>query len=379
MRAMFMFEWKLFWRNIKNVVTFAVFIFLSLYLALAVEPNDRPNRSIEYDEIAATNRDANYFIENRDPAIYERTIPMFSELADTSEALLDALETEDYQAVMELENTYYMQNLQRFSNQDPNYYAYGVPVDERHQMMTYDNTATTNHYNYLSDGNFVLSLEIIEGQTALQAFARQFKGLLPLALILLVVTYGIDIFAEDNQHHTIVGELPLTKYKRLWVKTLVVVLAVLLSLFVGSLLFMLITGFRTGFGGLNLPVPHILHNLPIGQYLMQVFVLILLIALVFSRGMAWISLFINKSAINLLFIPLIFIGGLWHESGIAYSHPEIAFFPPTYFRVGDVVSGYLNFWYSSDSITFGTGVVVLLGLLIIIELLHLLIIRAQRN
>lgn len=379
MKALFFFEWKLFWSNIKNIVALAVFIFLCLYLTLAVEPDYRPNRAIEYDEIAATNRDANYFIENNDPEIFQRSIPLFQEIAASSETLLEALEQEDYRTVMELEPTYYSQNMSRFSGQDPNYYVFGVPEGVRNRKKTYDNLATTSHYEFLRDGNYVLSLEIIEGRTALQALTRQLMGILPLILFLIVIIYGMDIFAADKHHQTIVNELPLSKYKRLGVKSLVVFSAFILTFILGTSIFVLLTGLRTGFGGFNLPVPQMQFNLSIGQFLLQTILLLALIALIFSRSMAWGSLLINQPIVNLLFIPLIFAGSLWYETGITYGHPEISFLPPTFFRVGDVISGFLNFWYSSEFITFGTGIGILSTLLLMIELLNLVTIRIQKD
>ena len=379
MKALFSFEWKLFWQNIKNIVTFLVFLFLCLYLALAVEPNVRPNRKIDVDEIAATNRDANYFIENSDPIVYQRTVPMFMELAETTEDLLEAIEQEDYIAVMELEDTYYAQNLWRHEGQDPNYYMFGVPQIEREQTMSYDNSAITRHYDFMEEGNYVLSLDIIEGRTAFQALTRQFQGMLPIVLFIVVIIYGIDIFAEDKKHPTIIAELPVTRYKHLGVKSVVVFLSFLFTLLLGSFLFAILTGFRTGFGGLNLPVPHILYNISIGRYLLQVFLLLSLIAFIFIRGMAWLSLFTSKALANFIFIPLLFVGSLWHRTGIAYGQPQVVFYPPTYFRVGDVVSNYLNFWYGSEVVTFNTGMLIMIGVWLLVELLILITLRVRRR
>src|SRR5690625_6016757 len=95
---------------------------------------------------------------------------------------------------------------------------FGVTQIEREQTMSYDNSAITRHYDFLEEGHYVLSLDIIEGRTAFQALTRQFQGMLPIVLFIVVIIYGIDIFVEDKKNTTIIAELPVTRFKHLDVK-----------------------------------------------------------------------------------------------------------------------------------------------------------------
>lgn len=229
---------------------------------------------------------------------------------------------------------------------------------------------------------------ILEERTALQTGIRAWNSsIVPIALIGLVVIFSIDIVTKDRNHLSLVRSFPLSFEQKLWVKTAVVITTfsiVSLSIF---LIGLSIVAIKEGFGSFAIPVtvfncPILLeenfYTISIGLFYLQVIALILAIAYLFTRFIILCSLLLKNEYFNLLVgIAVIFTERLYYIRGIGY-FSNVDLFPSTFFRVGEVLSGYQNHLYNSSAISFEIGIVSLVVAIVVVEILLFLVSRFKR-
>ena len=393
MKPQFILEWKLFTNNIKNQVLFGLFIFLALFATFVIEPNHEPWRAIDQGSYEVEIEDAEYFIEKKDPNTNQRMFAMFMNMIDVNGRLIEAVETKDWHTVMmEEQNHYYNFVMGRYgdggSYRDPYFYDYDEYTYISELQQSYALGYTGERYIDYQASDVELSQSIIEERTVIQTILRYMQEALPAILIILAILFAVDIVPKDKRHPSIVHNVPVSPYKNSWAKSGVVLAAYTGTLFIGFLIFAVPVALRHGFGPLNLPIPvygwsyslgHIWVNSTIGTMFFQAIILLYLIALIFIRGITWINLFIKNTFINLLTIPLVFISNLWHTPGKAYVYTRYNYIPATYFKIGQALTGQLNFLYLSDLISFGTGLLSLGVTLIVIEVLILISLKLTRR
>lgn len=392
MRAQFILEWKLFTQNIKNQLIFFLFIFLALYAAFIIEPNYTPWRSLEADIYESEIEDAEAFLANNDESLNPRMTEMFLNLIENNTQLLEAINAEDWNHVLEEEQNHYLHFVKlRYGEggayRDPYFYSYNEHTYISDIRQGYAEGYTAARYQNYQASDVPLSQSIIEERTVIQSLLRYMQNWLPAILIIMAILYAVDIVPKDIKHPSVLQSIPLSAYKASWTKSLVVMFAYVITLLAGLLLFAVPVGLRAGFGPLNVSIPvygwsysigHIWITSTIGKMLLQSLVLLFLIVLLFIRGMAFFNIFINNSFANLLFIPFVFISNLWHSPGKTYVHAQYNYIPATYFRIGEALTGQLNYLYLSNLISFGTGLVVLSGSFLFVELLNLSGLKLQR-
>jgi hypothetical protein len=169
------------------------------------------------------------------------------------------------------------------------------------------------------------------------------------------------------------------------VKFLVASLGVFVSLIPLSVGFIGI-GLSNGFGHLNIPIPvsyykeHMplitdlmFKNINLGTYLLQAFILItLLVAVAICINLIlgiWIK---NAYFLLILTVSLPFLELLYNRFGYGDIH-TITYFPTSYVRVGDVLTGHKGFFWADVNLNFQSGVMtvsVCLLVLVIILALH---------
>lgn len=380
MKAQFILEWKLFIQNIKNQVVFGLFIFLALFAAFVVEPSHELWRTIDVEIYETEIEDAQYFLENNDPNTNQRMFSMFTNMIELNTQLIDAIQAEDWYTVMnEEQNHYYNFVMGRYADggsyRDPHFYDYDEYTYISELRQDFALSYTGERYIDYQKSDVELSKSIIEERTVIQTILRYLQESLPAILIVLAILYAVDIVPKDKRHPTIVHNVPVSPYKNSWAKSGVVLAAYTGTLLIGFLVFAIPVAFRHGIGPLNLPIPiygwsyslgHIWVNSTIGAMFFQAIVLLYLIALIFIRGLTFINLLIKNSFVNLLTIPLVFVSNLWHTPGKTYVYARYNYIPATYFKIGQALTGQLNFLYLSDLISFGTGLlslgVTLLGI-----------------
>lgn len=389
MKAQYILEWKLFTHNIKNRVVFGIFIFICLFGAFVVESEFNPLRAIDVESLEAEVEDAEYFLENEDSATNPRMTEMFLTVMAINPPLIDAINEEDWSTVMEEEQNHYQYLVvNRYQYEggyvDPRLYKYGEPSYIREIRQNYYDEYHAQRYQNYTDEESKLSLSKIEERTVLQAVVRHLQGYLPTIMIIMVILYTIDIFPKDRQHSSITQNVPLSKYKNGWAKSLVILIATTLTLLIGFIVFSILVTIQNGFGSFNLPIPiyggtsntfvgtsDIWVSQSIGVFLVQAIVLLYFIFILFIRLISWMNIFVKESFMNLLVLPLVFISSVWHRPGVAYTTTIYNYIPATYFRVGEVLTGQLNFLYLSNTITFGTGLISLALSYVFLEVLIL--------
>lgn len=369
MQAFLRFEWKRFWKDIKNKTAGLLFIGLSVYMAVGVERHYEPVRSFDSEPIAATLQDADYFLGTKDPEMYQRSFMSFNALKETAEDLLVALEKEEYREAIALEEEYYRAMSARFEGQNPKYYIYGMNDSERIQLQVYDGIAYGQYSESLLESDLYLTQAILEGKTVGQSLARSWLGVMPVIGLIVGLVFAIDFFAKDAEHATIADAFPLSRYKKSWGRTLVVWVASLLTLIVGETFFVIVLSFFRDWGGIDLWVPGVINSLTVFSFLLQTHGLLLLALLILLRIGSWIGSLLQSSAVMVLLIPALLIPYFLDIGSNARFASAFSWFPLSFFQVGDVVSGFQNFWHSSVAFTFGQEALTLVIGLLLVELL----------
>ncbi|MFW7372859.1 hypothetical protein [Vagococcus fluvialis] len=195
----------------------------------------------------------------------------------------------------------------------------------------------------------------------------------------------MDMIAKDRAHKSLLKGMPLSDGKKIMVKFLVALLGVFVSLIPLSVGFIGI-GLSNGFGHLNIPIPvsyykeHMplitdlmFKNIHLGTYLLQAFILItLLVAVAICINLIlgiWIK---NAYFLLILTVSLPFLELLYNRFGYGDIH-TITYFPTSYVRVGDVLTGHKGFFWADVNLNFQSGVMtvsVCLLVLVIILALH---------
>lgn len=385
-KAQFILEWKLFTQNIKNRIVFGVFIFICIYGAMVIEKDFEPLRPINIDVLEAEIADAEYFLQNNESSSNPRSTTLFQTVLEINPVLIQAIEQEEWQMVMvEEQNHYKYLVVDRYGYEegyiDPALYEYDEPMYLREIRQRYYDDYTVNRYEDYNENISNLSISILEERTALQAVIRHLQSYLPAILIIMAILFSMDVFSKDMKNQTVVQNIPLSKYKNSWAKSLVVLTALTLTIFLGFIIFSIPIIIQHGFGSFSLPIPiygWILNNTygeqdgiwisyNIGTILLQAIILLYLIFILFIRLIYWINIFIKRTYITILTIPVLFINQLWHRPGVTYSTSVYNYLPATYFRVGEALTGQLNILYLSNTITFGTGLISLALTLFFLE------------
>lgn len=369
MQAFMHFEWKRFWSDIKNKAAALILIGLSLYMVLGVELEYEPIRSFDSEPIASTLKDADYFLETRDSEMYGRSFMSFGMLKELAEDLLTVLEEEDYREAIVLEEDYYRAMSSRYEGQDPKYYIYGMNDSERIQLQVYDGIAYGQYSESLLESDLYLTQPILEGKTVGQSLARSWLGVMPVVLLVVGLIFGIDFFANDAQHETIANAFPFSTYKKSWGRTLVVWLASALILSAGEIVFVGALSFFRDWGGIDLWVPGILNSVTVLSFLSQVHVLLLLALLILLRIGSWAGQVFKNSVVMILLIPFLLIPYLFDIGSNARFASQFSWFPLSFFQVGNIVSGFQNFWHSSTVFTLTSEAISLIVGLLFVELI----------
>lgn len=377
MKALIIKEFYLFVRDFKNRVVFGVFILATVYTALIIVPDYQPIREVDRESYEAQIEDAEYIFENFDQEEYQRTYELYEQFYELNPTIIEALEEEEYHTFLELEPQHYSLSLSRFGSHDPNFFDYELSSYEQDRNQQFFNIMLRHRYQLYLNSSIQLSEEIIEERTVLQTIKRMLNESLPYILIVLLVAYGFNSVNKDKKHSSVLNSLPISYEKRLWAKTIVLIIAYSGTLLLSFLFFSLFVGSRYGMGSVFIPVGiygydytvgNILGSTILGMYLFQASVLLFFITLIYSRGMTLLNIITRHDLFVLVItLPTIFISGLWNRTGVAYVTERYSFMPPTYFNIGEALSGRLNFVYTTSYVTFGTGVLSLSLCWLIIE------------
>ena len=397
MRQYFLFELQSFSRNKKNLAVIVLLVIATLYYTLFVAPNYQPNERINERDIQMEHDSMVYWIENREGEGISSgaafALAYFPTLIEIDAHRLEALEQEDYKAYTNWTSKWYAYEdnwtfgSSHFLSYNPVYY--GVNQDYPHEEGSYWYRETAQRYNQYIQSGIEITPNILEERTALQTIYRLLNSsVIAIILIAVVVIYANDIVTKDRKHLSITKSFPLSFSGKLWAKTFVV-LTTAAATFLGLFLLVLfIVGMQSGFGSFEIPITVFkrvisegrgaFETISLGMFFVQALILLSLIVYLFTRMMILFSLLIRNEFFNLLAgIALIFTERLYYMRGIGF-FSNVDLLPPTFFPIGQVLSGYQNHLYNSTDITFQNGAISLVVTILLIELILFIATRFKK-
>lgn len=382
MGAVFIQEWKLFIKNIKNIAIFFILIIGAIYYTAVIAPSYVHPETIDEQAIEREIEELYTKIDNiKDDFVRSLPLkPTYYEMIELDKNRLEALETEDYR-------TYAKQTMDWFgySSIKPTrrYRDYGDWYPEQTTMYKLANES--RRYQGYLDKQLKITPALLHEQTALQVFKRSMEGMLPIVFLVMVIFYSNDILTNDRKHMSLVDAYPVSLNKRLWAKTAVAVTASMLTIILAFGVGVLITGQRFGFGSLKISVPYYyvkelfdwnIDIMSMSMYVLKSMTMFFLLALIFTRGILLLSILFRNEFVNLLAIAAIFAESLYYGRGSG-PYTKKPWYPSTYFKVGEVLNGHRNFLYTTDVINFQNSLLSLGALFLLIECLMFLVTRIR--
>ena len=260
----FVFEFKQFFTNKKNIAVFALLTFAAIFYAFKLAPAYDPIEKVDYDEIEArflTREEflASMFGENLND--YHHTVRyavnMFDFLNPYDERRLQALDEGDLRKyAVATRDSYFYTNIHTYRNDllayNPRYYMEDRRFAEEEANYAY--FEQFQRYDAYKRVWYNLTIEILEQRTALQTLERLLKGPLPYIILIATLLLTIDIVTKDRRHPSILKGFPIADWKRLFVKVFVGLVGSVL-LWIPVIVGLIIIGFQFGFGNFDLPVP----------------------------------------------------------------------------------------------------------------------------
>ncbi|MEK3765185.1 MULTISPECIES: ABC transporter permease [unclassified Solibacillus] len=398
MRGYFVFELKQFFTSKKNIAVFALLTFAALFYAFKLAPAYDPIEKVDYDEIEARYLTRAEFLDSMfGKSLYDYhesvryAVSMFGFLNPYDERRLQALDEGDLRNYAdETSDWYYYTNVYTYRNEllayNPRFYMEDRRFAEEEAYYAY--FEQFQRYDTYKRVWYDLTIEIFEQRTALQTLERLLKGPLPYILLIATLLLTIDIVTKDRRHPSILRGFPIADWKRLLVKVSVGLIGSVF-LWIPIIVGLLIVGFQFGFGNLDLPVPvygfELIANeqgkfvhMSMGIFLFRCFLLLATWMVVIVSAVLLCSIIFRQEMFNLLVGGLLIFGDRFYASrGVGYFW-NVEYFPLSYVQVGNIVSKYQNFYFTSEGLHDMLGLKLLLASAAIILVLTLLISLSKR-
>ncbi|WP_336046474.1 ABC transporter permease [Solibacillus ferritrahens] len=398
MRRYFVFELKQFFTSKKNIAVFALLTFAALFYAFKLAPAYDPIEKVDYDEIEARYLTRAEFLDSMfGKSLYGyhesvgHAVSMFGFLNPYDERRLQALDEGDLRKYAdETSAWYYYTNVYTYRNEllayNPRYYMEDRRFAEEEAYYAY--FEQFQRYDTYKRVWYDLTIEILEQRTALQTLERLLKGPLPYILLIATLLLTIDIVTKDRRHPSVLKGFPIADWKRLLVKVFVGLIGSVF-LWIPIIVGLMIVGFQFGFGNLDLPVPvygyELIANeqgkfvhMSMGIFLFRCFLLLATWMVVIVSAVLLCSIIFRQEMFNLLVGGLLIFGDRFYASrGVGYFW-NVEYFPISYVQVGNIVSKYQNFYFTSEGLHDMLGLKLLLASAAIILVLTLLISLSKR-
>jgi len=393
MWAYFKFEFLQFISNRKNIAIYVILLFFSCDFALKIAPTYNPIERVDVSEIEARylTREAflnNVVIDGGTHYLTSFAVSIFQEWNEYEGERLEAIKQHNLKDYAEATSKWYtyadkltFPNAMGVLYYNPGYYTFGniYATMDGHYAYLY----SASRYKGYTEGNSNLSVNVFEERTALQTLQRLLNSYLPLILIVSCILLTVDIVLKDRRNPTLLQGLPLSDWRKLIVKGLVSLLGSLMAIIPLSV-GLLIIGGRNGFGDFDLPVPiyssgkDAFSNILMGEYLVQNMLFIVFWFLFIISLLLFVSVLLKNEFANLV-VGFMFVIAefIYFERGLGAVW-NVQWYPTSYVQVGQIISGYRNFLYSSETLTFGSGILVM-GLCTFIFLVFTFLISNQRK
>lgn len=393
MWAYYKFEFLQFIFNKKNIAIYVILLFFSCYYALKIAPAYNPIEKVDVSEMEARYLTREEFLNN--VQINEGTHPLtlfaaqiFPEWNEYDKERLEAIKQHNFNEYAEATFKWYAYSDEMifryggdFLYYNPGYYTYGNNYAREDGHFAYSYSAS--RYEGYTKGKSDLSLNIFEERTALQTLQRELHSYLPLILIVSCILLTVDIVLKDRRNPTLLQGLPLSDWIRLILKGAVALVGSILAI-VPLSVGLLIIGLQNGFGDFNLPVPiyhsvdELFSNTTIREYLFQIVLFLVIWFLFIISLLLLVSVLLkNEFATLLIGCVVVIVEFAYFSRGIGVIR-DVQWYPTSYVQVGQIISGYRNYLYGTDELTFGTGLSII-GLCTCIFLLLTFIISNHKK
>lgn len=374
MWSYFKFEFLQFIRNKKNIAIYVILLFFSCNFALKIAPTYNPIEKVDVSEIEARYLTREAFLNN--VVIGEGTHHLSSYAAvifpkwnEYEGARLDAIKKHNLKEYADATSKWYAYSDKlTFPNEwgvlfyNPGYYTFGnnYATKDGHYAYLY----SASRYEGYTEGKSNLSVNVFEERTALQTLQRLLNSYLPLILIVSCIFLTVDIVLKDRRNPTLLQGLPLSDWRKLIVKGLVSLLGSIIAIIPLSV-GLLIIGGRNGFGDFDLPVPiyssgkDSFSNILMGEYLVQNMLFIVFWLLFIISLLLLVSVLLKNEFANLV-VGFMFVIAeyIYFDRGVGAVW-NFQWYPTSYVQVGQIISGYRNFLYGSETLTFRSGILVM--------------------
>lgn len=394
----FNFEWKQFFTSKKNIAVFALLTFAALFYAFKLAPAYDPIEKVDYDEIEARYLTRAEFLDSMfgknmndyHPSV-GYAVSIFNFLNPYDERRLKALDEGDLRKyAAETSDWYFYTNVNTYRNDslayNPRYYMDDRRFAEEEAYYAY--FEQFQRYDTYKRVWYDLSFEILEQRTALQTLERLLKGPLPYIILIATLLLTIDLVTKDRRHPSILKGFPIADWKRLFVKTFVGLIGSVL-LWVPIVVGLLIIGFQFGFGNFDLPVPVYGYDMiaqeegkfvymSMGMFLIRCFLLLAVWMVVIVSAVLLCSILFRQEMVNMLVGGLIIFGDRFYASRGVGHFWNVEYFPTSYVQVGNIVSKYQNFYFTSEGLHDMLGLKLLIACATVILVLTLFISLSKR-
>ena len=376
----FIVELKQFFTNKKNLAIFALLTFAAIFYAIRLAPAYDPIEQVNYDEIEATYLTRQEFIDSlRGQDLWQShpsvvyAYEIFLRMNPIDLQRMEALDAGDLRTYAEQTSKWYFDtNMFTYRNDlfayNSRYYMTNDKFAEEEAFYSY--LDQYKRYEGYANGDYDLTIDIFEQKTALQTLERLLKGPLPYIFLIATLLLTIDIVTKDRRHPSILKGFPIADWKRLFIKAIVALIgsiALWLPLVVG----LVIIGFQFGFGSFSFPSP--VYNpelimgfegkftdMTLGMFLARCFLLLAAWMFVMISIVLLFSIIFRQEMLNMLVGILLIFGERFYTSrGVGFFW-DVENYPTSYVQVGNIVSKYQNFFFSS------TGLQDMLGLKLLV-------------
>lgn len=392
-RSIIKHEFKMVWNSRKNILFIIALISIILSYCFIILPSSETIDSFDAESLERTMKDLDIVQKGKK----ERGDTGFSPMSGYA---VYAANERDYLIKNKLLTSFEDQNYHRFLQfrlKDSQLFydaierEFSSPGMYRSQDINHTYTKASERYMALLNNNFPITYEMIEQKTALQTIQMFLLGTAGLLIIFCAIYFSSDMLVKDRQNQSVLQGLPISWYRLINLKSVVVFIYTLLIL-TGLIAFAtLILTPLNGLGSLKIPLVttlpgeggvfgfdlHSYDTMTLGHFLLRVFAFLPIIIYLFIRINAFLSLLLKNTWAVLmvssafLFSEFIYFSRTKSELfGLDMSN-----FPQTYFDIGNILTGEKNYLLKLDTMTYTKGLFILAMSIIIIEILLFIVSR----
>ena len=373
-------------KNILFILFLTALLFSYCFLTLpnkqTPESFDSQKMSRELEELSVEQRDRE--AKGRTGIILFTGMPVYAMneyYYKLHNKMVTAFENQDFMRFLHLRTHALEGNMGSFPEDQELFTQSPFPGKDRTHLYY----QTLLRYQVYMNEDLPISYAMIEQKTALQTLQNILLSSAPYLIIFSAIYFSSDVLVRDRQNRTILQGLPLSWYRVLNIKTLVAFLYTHIVLSMLIIVGIIIVSLQNGFGSFNIPVPVMIAQknftlneydlISIAQFLVKAMSFIPILVYLFIRLSLVFSLLLKNEWLVLMVSTIVlFSERLYYSRTLRELFGiEISYFPQTYFDFGKIVSGDKSFLVNLETITYTTGIIVLITTIVIVELLLILV------